>query len=300
MIGSDDGELYGIDLPKNVDTPLVNHKYPITTHKFNIPTTEALNLKKRTKLEGEESSIQNNYSAITNQFIIEHDNWRNEKYCKIKEYRNIKNPDYYYTDNIKDEIQMNIKKKDHDKKVLNLMKESFVTKQFEKAVDLFDLLLLKKSKDLAIQLFEGLDLGRDDILELLKNKLKLQNFINNNQMISLNKNYNDNGNNVFNNGNEYETKIGLNSKNKMNIQNFEKEKKNQNNYDHNGNGLQALALKIGDFKSIEDEVNCELETLIEGNNEILRNINNEELNSINQKIIKDFSILEKKSVIFFI
>ncbi len=291
MIGCEDGELYGIELPKTLDNPIVNIKYPITTHKLRIPTVHDSNnisnsgSKKLNENSGEnEEKVIESFSVLTNQFLLQHEQWRMQKYSIVKNFRNIKNPDYYYTDSLKDETEMNIKKKEHDKKVLNLMKDCILAKQAEKAVDLFDLLMLKKTKDLAIQLVESLD-TRNDIGDILKNKLKLQNFLNSKQIENKN---NHNMQNYFLNN-----EITYNNKN-HNFINLKKEIEHENDNEKK-NGLGALALKL-DYKSIEEEVKYELENLLEGNDQFSNSNNIEELNSINNKIMKDFSILEKKQV----
>ena len=109
MIGMEDAEVFGIELPKVLDSPLADKKYPIKTHKLKIPLVD-----------------QKQENSITDLFFLNHDQWRMEKYYLIKDLRSIKTPEYYYTDNLKDETQINLKKKEHDKQVLNMMKDYIV------------------------------------------------------------------------------------------------------------------------------------------------------------------------------
>lgn len=301
MIGMEDSEVYGIELPKIHDVPLVSHKYSIITHKLKIPL--AANQLSNGELKNNETNATENepnkFSCLTNLFFLDHDKWRNEKYSRIKELRSIKNADYYYTDNIKDDTMLNLKKKEHDKQVLNLMKDFLLSKESEKTIDLFDSLTLKKSKDLAIQLAEGME--KYELAEFMKNKLKLEGMISsyNNSKTIINYAPNNVKNTTMFNDPFTKERDTNNEKfsdkfSGMNIVSNNNNKSSANIF--GTNTLGSLAMKIDSYKNLEDEVRDEMENLLEGNEFAP---NNEDLNSVGQKVLKDFSVLDRKSVIFY-
>lgn len=247
MIGMEDFELFGIELQEIQKIPVVGIKYSTITHKMQIPFIGSE--------ISEENEIKENKEAlsVTNLFALKHSQWRLKNYGSIKEMRSIKNPDFYYTDNILEDSQLNSRKKEHDKNVLNLMKEFIVIKKSEKVVDLFETLMLKKSKDIAIQLCEGME--KYDIVELLKNKLKLFSIIDStyNLNIENNRNYlTNNNNNTFSND--------------------EKKVNNNNGFSE----LSERAMKIESYKNLEEEIRNEMENYKEGDL-----VNEENENEIN-------------------
>jgi hypothetical protein len=285
MIGMEDFELFGLELPELQNLPIVGIKYSTITHKLQIPFLGTENT--------DENNINNKNQfgealSMTNLFIMKHNEWRIRNFLEIKEMRSVKNPDFYYTDNLMDEFQLNSRKKEHDKTVLNFMKEYIIIKKSEKVVDLFDTLMLKKSKDIAIQLCEGME--KYDTAELLKNKMKLNSIINSTYNLKIE---NHNNNNTNFSTSEKKDRVYNHDNNKNNNSNGNG---NVNgNINVNGNGLFELserAVKLDGYKNLEEEIRNELENYIEEENGI-ENQNNK--NNLGENIC-DINIYGSKNV----
>jgi hypothetical protein len=248
VIGLQDEELYGVELKYIQTEPTV--RLPTKVHKLNIPLIKEVSFSKE-----EEQVAQLN-------FFIKHDQWRSSIFKELKPTRSAKMPDFYYTDNLKEDNDINIRKKDHDKLVLHTMKEYVVAGNAEKVIDLFDMLMLYKSRELAITMVGGLD--EQEVVQLLNNKIKYLKLIED-------KNTKQPSYNPFiENYNEYKSKANTNE--------VKEEERSS---------LSSLAVNLNNFKDLETEVRNELETIPEEE----KYIKVEDLNSI-----RNNSNFEKKPV----
>jgi hypothetical protein len=252
VIGLQDEELYGIELKGMQTEPTV--RLPTKVHKLNIPFIKDVSFSKE-----EEQVAQLN-------FFIKHDQWRTNIYKELKYSRSARLPDFYYTDNLKEDSDINIRKKEHDKQVLQTIKEYIMAGNSEKVIDLFDILMLNKSRELAITMVGSLD--EQELVQFLNNKMKyLKVLEEKNKVVPTYNPFTDGGS-------EYRAKI-------MKTETKEEEK----------NSLSSLAVNLNNFKDLENEVRHELETIPEEE----KNIKIEDLNSLRY----NGSNLEKKNVRLF-
>lgn len=209
---------------------------------------------------------------LNNMFFIKHDQWRYNSYKDVKEIRNPKMPQYYYTDNLKDDSDINKNKKEHDKTLLNYINDCIVNGHPEKSIDLFDNLLLAKSKELAITLATSLDEGL--VAQILTNKHRLSKL--------------QEEQSTYNNISESA------EKQRPTPQRLNGHANNRNGYVNSYtemNPLSSIALNLDTFKDLEDEVRNEMGNIYEDDK---NNTNFEDCNSMNTRI----NNLEKKNVSF--
>ena len=187
----------------------------------------------------------------------------------MKLFRDIKSPEYYYTDNLNDEDDLLNKKRENDKIILSHMRDCIVNGTANKVIDLFNYVMLDKTKELAIKLCNQLD--QHNIEQLLINKLEYAN-----ELKSRNKFLNSD----LQNGNHMRDEKGFN---------FRKENNNRNNNrkDDDTNKFASFAINVDNFRNVEEEVRNQLA------NEEKSNLQEDEYNTFS---LKQTLNLEKKNV----
>jgi len=165
VLGIQDEELYGVELKNGLVEPLIYPRPATKIHKFKIPFIGSNNKESDKEQEGKlfEEKI------LRDLVFINHEIWRKNKYAIHKEVRTYKQPEQYYSESLKDDNQINEKSKEHDKFVLSTMKDCIVYGYPEKVVDLYNCLMLNKSKGLCMSLLQTLN--QDKIMEILNKKI---------------------------------------------------------------------------------------------------------------------------------
>jgi hypothetical protein len=256
VIGVQDEELYGVELRGMLTEP--TSRLPTKVIKMNFPFIKNANF----------SSEEENIAQLN--FFIKHDQWRTNTFKELKNTRTAKLPDFYYTDSLKEDNDINTRKKEHDKNVLQTMKEYIVAGNSEKVIDLFDMLMMNKSRELAITMVTGLD--EQDLVQFLNNKLKYLKMLEEKNRSDTNTNTNHY---MPVRENQYEQRVIRESTLKENTKEEEKQ------------SLSSLAVNLNNFKDLENEVRHELETKFDED----KNIKIEDLSSLRYN-----SNLERKNV----
>lgn len=235
FIGVQDEEVYGVELKQGITEPSANQRLPTKVHKLKIP------LIKTATSESEEK-------VINNKFFINHDIWRTNNYSIFKETRNPKMPDHYYSDSIKDVDELTNVKKEYDRFLLGLMNEYVAKNQVEKISDIFDSLLLVKSRELAIKFVS--QLNESSLAQILNAKM---------ERIKVRESQLSNHGNINADREEHQQPQHRNNE-KYN--NSESKEKNEGSL----SVLSSFAINIhNNFKDLEEEVRNELDR--NGNNE---------------------------------
>ncbi len=172
VIGVQDEELYGAELKHGYTEPLVYPKPAMKIHKFKIPLLN--NTINQGESDKEIESKLFEEKILRDLIFINHDTWRKNKYSIQKEVRTYQQPEHYYSESIKDEGDLNEKKKEHDKFVLSTMKDCVVNGYSEKVVDLFNCLLLAKSKALCTSLLQTM--SQTKLIEIINKKIVIDQF----------------------------------------------------------------------------------------------------------------------------
>jgi hypothetical protein len=148
VIGIEQGEIYGVEVKDSTSEPTVYPRCSFTTHKITSL---------RDLLNKQILNQDSNNDEITNMLNIEYDEWRQTKYSHLKNIRHARQGDYYYSESIKSEEDINLLKKNHDKAILQIMKDMILENKDGKALDYFDFLVLDQSRELSIKLAVKLD-----------------------------------------------------------------------------------------------------------------------------------------------
>ena len=274
LVGIQDEEIYGLELKSHLVEPLVGVKLPMKVLKIKMPF-----LSTNTDDTKEEAIEKSSEEKILHDILfIKNDNKRFDNFSQIKTLRNVKSPDYYYTDNLKDEKEIANRKKDNDKFVLSCMRDYIVSGHPEKAVDLFDSLLLSKNRDNAIILSAHLE--EKGLEHLLKNKREI---IRQREERFANLNNTD----IHRYISKAETEEAIENKNSSVL------KQKVDVVGPKQNILFNFAINVDNMKSLEEEVRNEMNNKDNNNEEW----NNEDVNAIVQG---NMNKLEKKIQTLFL
>jgi hypothetical protein len=247
IIGIQDEEVYGLELKGAQTEPTLGIKLVTKVHKLKMPFIKT-------------STSDNEEKVANNNFFIKHETWRLNTYKTLKDFRSARMPEYYYTDSLKDDNEINTRKKEHDKEVLNSMKDFIVAGNPEKAMDLYEILLVPKSRELAISLATTLE--ENELAIYFKSRMNYLKIIESKEEpIPVRSSYSH-------------------SYLKMN---------NKPEEDSNTNILSSIAINVDTYKDIEDEVKNDLVGYADEDRR-------DDFNSIN---LKYQASLEKKNVNFF-
>lgn len=236
FLGVQDEEIYGIELKgSNNSEPILHVKYPIKIHKINIPFINPCKNKEDDTFYEEQ--------ILLNSLLSKHDMFRHTNYNDLKTYRNVRMPQFPFTDNLKDLEDIEKKQREYDKFTLMCMNQCLGSNKEEKILDLFDSLLTQSGRENAITFLD--QMGGTSLAQFLQNRMRLNNL----------KEEKEKSNTPFAN-------IGDMIKNYINNIHISPKKKilqiNDDDDDSSFNFASA-ALKSDNFKSLEDEVKNELE-----------------------------------------
>ena len=148
VIGIEQGEIYGVEIKDSSAEPTVYPRCSFTTHKITSL---------RDLFNKQLVSHDSNSDIVTNMISIEYDEWRQTKYSHLKNIRQARQGDYYYSESIKSEDDINQLKKNHDKAILEIIKDMIIENKEGKALDYFDFLVLDQSRELSIKLAKKLE-----------------------------------------------------------------------------------------------------------------------------------------------
>ena len=160
VIGVDDGEVYGIEMKDDVIEPQVDGN----------TTQKVFQLMKENNSEW----MLNDYR--TQYYMIVFSEKRYLKYRDVKGIREEKFPEFCFTELLKGENELKKMKKDFDKKALSDINNYIIKGEHNKAVVLFELLFLKKSKDIVIHMCN--EYMQHDLSKYLMYKTNLCNIMN--------------------------------------------------------------------------------------------------------------------------
>jgi len=190
ILGVQDEELYGVELKHGLVEPLTHPRPPIKIHKFKIPLLSSKDntFNKDTKDSNKDPETKLFEEKILRDLMfINHEIWRKNKYSAQKQVRSFQQPEQYYSESVKDDPEINDKKKEHDKYVLSTMKDCIVNGYPEKVLDLYNCLMLVKSKDLCQTLLQTLNHGKiSEIIDSRKQIEQLKNDIELNHTLNVN------------------------------------------------------------------------------------------------------------------
>lgn len=270
-----DQEIYGVELKPGVSEPTVVPRLPIKVHNLKIPLIKTNN-------------SDNEEKVIASNFFIAHETWRSKHFSDIKETRTSKMPEHYYTDSLKDETELNTIKRDYDKFLLGLMSEYVGKNQSEKIIDLFDALLLNKSREIALKFVK--ELNENFIFQVLNGKMMRLRLREEKLKTIMEEEHSLNAS-----GHKYINSNSKDTRDTRNSRDVRDARDSDTKESLNGiNSLSALAISISGFKDLEEEVR----------NELGQNINTEGSNredDYNALNVKQTNLnLEKKNVIIYI
>jgi hypothetical protein len=262
MIGMQDEEVYGLELKGFLNEPVVGSKIPIKVHKLQIPFIISNNIQNEENTENNATSSALEEKMFINNLFIKHDLYRNENFNFTRLCRNVRNPDFYYTDSLKDESDIHKKKIEHDKVALSLINNLIYEDQPEKIIGVFDSLMTNKSRQNAIKIVQYHD--KKGIENLLSEKLQILKMKEENEKL-LKESMNQN---VYSNQ-ENQSPIKKSSYSN----NFNK---TTDNHDSSKNVFKSYAINMDNIRALEEEALKELgvdevsETNQESESNILR------------------------------
>jgi len=277
-IGILDEEIYGVELKSYMNEPPVNSKLPIKVLPLKIPfiETSVKENKDKSNTGSKEEKVFSEDSFLTRNLFLRYDQSRFNNYKLIKLFRDVKSPEFYYTDNLKDEDDLLNKKRENDKIILSHMRDCIVNGTANKVIDLFNYVMLDKTKELAIKLCNQLD--QNNIEQLLIKKLGYAN-----ELKSRNKEKYFINSDLQNGVHSREEK-GFNFIKDNNI-------RKNNQEDDDTNKFASFAINVDNFRNVEEEVRNQLA------NEEKSNLQEDDYNTFS---LKQTLNLEKKNVKYFI
>lgn len=241
IIGMQDEEVYGLELKGYLNEPGVGSKIPIKVHKLQSPFIISNTIQNE---ENNESSSVLEEKMFNCNLFIKHDIFRNENFNFTRLCRNVRNPDYYYTDSLKDESDIHKKKIEHDKVALSLINNLIYEDQAEKIIGVFDSLMTNKSRQNAIKILQYHD--KKGIENLLTEKLQIMKMKEENEKL-LKETTNQNGNSIHENQSPFK---------KTNFSNILNKPSNQN--ESNLNVFKSYAINMDNIRALEEEALKEL------------------------------------------
>lgn len=278
IIGMREEEVYGVELKNYLPEPQVGGKYIVKVHKTQIPFISSTDNKTDSNdLFNKEESL------LKNSLFLKHDIKRFQNFNFLRQLRNVRAPDFYYTDNLKDESDIHKKKVEHDKLALSLMNDFISADNPEKVVSLFESLMLSKSREMALQICNYHEIR--SLEQLLKDKEKIINLKENQRQEKNRNNYNV--------SDDEETEQEENRYLKSDQKNTSNKKLQSSS--KNNNPLASLAINLNNMRDLEEEVRNELGLEFDANEEGKNDLSNLE--------VKQSSLgghgLEKKNVIYY-
>lgn len=156
IIGIESNEVYVVELKYGESEPTVYPKSKYSSYMLSIL--------------GDGCSTSD--TKLFNDFVnIQFEKWRTNKYRHLKTIRQSDSGEYYYSESVKSDSELNRLQIEHDKSIISIIKDCILELRVDKVLDYYDFLLNIKSKEQTIVLANKLD--KPFIAEALWKKLEI-------------------------------------------------------------------------------------------------------------------------------
>jgi WD40 repeat protein len=273
VIGMQDEEIYGIELKGFMNEPQVGSRLPTKSIKIKMPLISDYSGDNQTSTSNPENIPELEQQLFKLRVFITHDEYRYKNYYTLKEVRNFRSPEFYYSDNIRDESDLKKRKIEHDKTAITLMTQYIYSGHSERIIGLFETLMIPKSRQQVIKLCQ------------YQNMKEIENILNEKMLLLQ----------IRENNNRDENLNGfLPSKANQQVLSYDFDSPFKPRTAKNGSKVEPkssfaeLAIPLDNMKSIEEEVRNELglENDEDGLNSLKASINLEKKNVNNHFILE--------------
>lgn len=156
VIGIESNEVYVVELKYGESEPTVIPKSKYSSYIISLLS----------------DGLSNTDVKLFNDYVnIQFDKWRTNKYRHLKSIRQADTGEYYYSESVKSDFELNKLQIEHDKAIISIIKDCILESRTDKVLDYYDFLLNLKSKEQTVVLANKLD--KPIIAEALWSKLEI-------------------------------------------------------------------------------------------------------------------------------